>query len=369
MKCANKEASPDRQRKPWWVSAAVLAPTLLLYLSSLGLDSKPTYAQTPRTSQESAIIGGRPITDTELINEYKGLPVAIQYFLEEGSEQRIFGGTGALAAKLVASDTVRVLLVTAAHLWQLGNGTDGETITWDKTACVGHADLRQCNDSDGQRVAIEDAYVHKLYSEENGEPHHDLSVATVVLSRTVFSKVFGKFSDQELAAGVKLAYLGGDTVIVDGQEVRLSAENPISGTETVVIGGGRQHPNKPAVNGLLQIVTQTVYSNEFMQQILGLDFDGETMLGVGDHTGATDSCIGDSGMPFLIEIADGKWQIVAVVSWGKTGCAIPGNVAVNSRTNHPFYIEARNDFLNTGFIVRNKEFLPIAQASSSSLNK
>ena len=352
-----KETLRRFKTKELWAYCAAIAPALVLAFAMNYLDGQTTHAQQGRATQEPDIIGGRELTPTELIDVYDAVPVPIQFSRGSGERQSVYGGSAALAAKLVNTDTVRVLLGTAGHLWQQGD----ETVTWGQQACPGVSDLREC-EAEGTGYPIDDAYVDPRYIDINGLPHFDSSVAQISMPLAEFQRIYGPYTIAELQEGVKLSYIGGATVVIDGQAVVLDANYPVSGTVLEVIGGGRHERSTPAKNDVMRLLTQTVYSDTFMTVLYPDDFDDETMIGIGDITGETDTCIGDSGMPLFIRLPNGKLLVIAYVSWGKTSCAIPGDVAVNTKAFQDLYKNAIHRFIQTGRIIRYQMNLPLAMS-------
>lgn len=75
-------------------------------------------------------------------------------------------------------------------------------------------------------------------------------------------------------------------------------------------------------------------TNDIPDSVLKIDPVNGTMLCAGNPSGATDTCLGDSGGPLLVQYGD-KYYLAGITSWG-FGCGIPGLYSVYTKV--PAYL-------------------------------
>lgn len=107
-----------------------------------------------------------------------------------------------------------------------------------------------------------------------------------------------------------------------------------TGQLAVVIGWGTVYYGGPPSNVLME-VTLPIWSQQDCQQ----QFDQpilDTELCAGTEAGGRDSCQGDSGGPLLLQMNDGRWVNIGIVSFG-VRCGEPGKPGVY--TNVGMYLD------------------------------
>ena len=100
------------------------------------------------------------------------------------------------------------------------------------------------------------------------------------------------------------------------------------GTPVTIAGWGATGEDGPVINTLQEVdveVTEPRKCQETYLRLAGAKI-GENILCAGIEEGGKDSCQGDSGGPLVVEMNDGTFVLVGVISAGM-GCArrdIPG---------------------------------------------
>ncbi len=100
----------------------------------------------------------------------------------------------------------------------------------------------------------------------------------------------------------------------------------MAGHPMVTAGWGRLREGGNGTRVLQHVTVPYVDAATCRRQVGGVDSRVEICAGVAGR----DSCQGDSGGPLLVRSAQGQWQQVGVVSWGR-GCARPNNPGVYTR--------------------------------------
>lgn len=102
------------------------------------------------------------------------------------------------------------------------------------------------------------------------------------------------------------------------------ASTPHVGGETAYVSGWGHTSQGGYGSDQLQYVEKRLLTLEDCQNTLYKDYEikvTEVMICAGEE--GIDSCQGDSGGPLVTENADGKWELIGVVSWGE-GCGKAG---------------------------------------------
>ncbi|RWS07578.1 Trypsin-like serine protease 3 [Dinothrombium tinctorium] len=122
------------------------------------------------------------------------------------------------------------------------------------------------------------------------------------------------------------------------------SQSTASGKWGNLIGWGSTEEDGPLSNTLqyaeLQILTNH-HCEKMFNQSRHFQYISSSFLCAGDDSGQIDSCIGDSGAPFVVQI-NGVWYLYGIVSWGIGSiCAEPGIPTVFTRIS-TFYDWIKN---------------------------
>ncbi|XP_034231541.1 trypsin-1-like [Thrips palmi] len=145
-----------------------------------------------------------------------------------------------------------------------------------------------------------------------------------------------RFNPDAYTDDIAILYLAGEAEFTDyvWPVCLPPPDMDLAGQLAVVIGWGTVYYGGPPSNVLME-VTLPIWSQEDCQR----QFDQpilETEICAGTEAGGRDSCQGDSGGPLLLQMNDGRWCNIGIVSFG-VRCGEPGKPGVY--TNVGMYLD------------------------------
>ncbi len=194
-------------------------------------------------------------------------------------------------------------VVTAAHCVDNKNAQDFDVI-------IGANDLE--DENDGERVNIENIFIHPLYIPDFENPKNDIAL-------------------------LELANPSLQTPIAP-----VSDDNNLEGSYGIILGWGKTTSNR--MSPVLQQADIPIVSNNDCKYVYSPDLITDSMVCAGFDEGGVDTCQGDSGGPLLTDDGEGNIKLAGITSWG-VGCAQPEYYGVYTRVSKFL------DFIDTDFVI------------------